>query len=153
MMRDRWGWESHEVAGTNLVFAAIDFRDSPARDDVDPFLFGVMQMIDERFLSSGNPPEVHAGALKPDHPAELRTDNLRVRDPRMRKASGLFGDFPMLSTTEATWPFDALPSLIQLEKSYIDAPWRDANRNPNSTRMAGSSTPTAPRHTPICTTI
>ncbi|OMP13633.1 hypothetical protein COLO4_01259, partial [Corchorus olitorius] len=91
VVRDACG-EGHEIAAAHGEDVVVDLGLRFAGKDVDPFLFPLVRVIDERLLARRHAREVHAGALEPEQPAHHRAVNFRQAVPGVRKRLRARGD-------------------------------------------------------------
>src|SRR5918992_1214240 len=88
MMRQRWCGERHEIAGTDFELFTVNLGDSATGQNVQPFFFMLVRVIDKGFLSGGHAGDAHRRSLQSEGAAELHANQLRVRVPGM--GEGLF---------------------------------------------------------------
>src|SRR5882672_5371292 len=84
MMCYRRSWKSHEIPWAHLKLFAVNLGNAAPRENVDPFLLSVMQVVDKKFLPWWNPHPAHPGALKSDQGRKPSSDYQRLRIPGMR---------------------------------------------------------------------
>lgn len=74
MMGDGRSWKPHEIPWSHLKLFAVNLGNAAPRENVDPFLLAVMQVINKRFLPWWNSYSAHPCALESNQGREPSSD-------------------------------------------------------------------------------